>query len=883
MRYIIILILIFLCINAECQLNHTYLTVKLDTIKKSTKSKITVKDTAIFEQYVRFLKPIKSDSIRTSTKWFSDYWWNMFNNKQSTLTDGILRNNGSTLAPWTAFNAASLYYGTINPSGSTRLNWDGNLFATTLYSGGYQTATYQDTLTRKLDTPFKRDSAILANVGTATRIIDHNAGADSSISIVTYNDYGTKNIETLYRTYDGEDYHPVFKLSHNDGDEIMNLRPTSLEVLGSSQSTGIYHQAFFDISGFYNRSTSLDRYGILLNSTKGLRINTDNTNDPTDSIISAKNNNVEVFNVLGNGDVDISGQYKINGIAINTNVSDTSKYLINENARVRSNGLFQGKKFTTDSTKRDSTLSTLKYVDDGLSLKQNTLTNPVTGTGGSNYITKFTGTSTVGNSGITDDGTTVNIGTSASGQNLIINATDSAELAPPLTGNSGTNWTLSNTTGYTQPFPGTIEKTGDGTGTITTTATTFIKIGKTYKVTIVVASISGSTATWTLGGANAIPIAAATTYTEYITATNTNKLIITPTATSLRIVISSISIKAQTNSTGDLIVGGRLLLNGGLKAANNVDVMNVTASGKIGIGTTIVSSTDLLNINGSMTVRGIICNNPFTTTHPLELNNSSSTFGYNITTNAVGLPLILQTRKTGGPYRTNHLVLEPNTGNIGINVLTPTNTLSFDGQSAQNIGIERNTTSNTIGSILTIKSGGATIGATDKDAGMLTLSTGLSTGTGKSSIRLQRLTRTASTSTSDNTYTDAFIVTSEFNLVDNTDNSLFEIALPTLAGCAGKIEYGIFVTDGVDIQTHAGFCHYAAVNKGGVYTTQIQDESSTDDANANSAGTLTESWDILTGTDKVTIRCNFNTSLTPTIMKIRYTITNNSGQTITQL
>ena len=41
--------------------------------------------------------------------------------------------------------------------------------------------------------------------------------------------------------------------------------------------------------------------------------------------------------------------------------------------------------------------------------KQNNLTNPVTGTGTTNYLPKFTGTSTIGNSAITDDGSTVTL------------------------------------------------------------------------------------------------------------------------------------------------------------------------------------------------------------------------------------------------------------------------------------------------------------------------------------------------------------------------------------------------------------------------------------------------------------------------------------------
>ena len=43
--------------------------------------------------------------------------------------------------------------------------------------------------------------------------------------------------------------------------------------------------------------------------------------------------------------------------------------------------------------------------------KQNALTNPVTGTGTTNYLPKFTGTSTIGNSQIFDNGTNVGIGT----------------------------------------------------------------------------------------------------------------------------------------------------------------------------------------------------------------------------------------------------------------------------------------------------------------------------------------------------------------------------------------------------------------------------------------------------------------------------------------
>jgi hypothetical protein len=63
--------------------------------------------------------------------------------------------------------------------------------------------------------------------------------------------------------------------------------------------------------------------------------------------------------------------------------------------------------------------------------KQNALTNPVTGTGTTNYLPKFTGASTIGNSAITDDGTTVTLISRA------LSGT-SATFSSLLTANSGT-------------------------------------------------------------------------------------------------------------------------------------------------------------------------------------------------------------------------------------------------------------------------------------------------------------------------------------------------------------------------------------------------------------------------------------------------------------
>lgn len=223
-------------------------------------------------------------------------------------------------------------------------------------------------------------------------------------------------------------------------------------------------------------------------------------------------------------------------------------------------------------------------------------------------------------------------------------------------------------------------------------------------------------------------------------------------------------------------------------------------------------------------------------------------------------------------------------GKLGIGTLVPTNILSLGGQVNQTIWCERNTTTNTGGNNLTIQAGGATSGATDKDGGMLVLSPGMSTGMAKASTRLQRLTRASSTSTSDNTLTDAHIVPSEVHITSESSVNLFEIALPAGSMAGGFITFQICATDGTDFQVHSGHVNYAAVNKGGVYSTQIVDEATTDDANASSTGTTTDTWAITSGSNKITISVTIAcSSIVANDIRLYYTIHNGSRQSITQL
>lgn len=190
----------------------------------------------------------------------------------------------------------------------------------------------------------------------------------------------------------------------------------------------------------------------------------------------------------------------------------------------------------------------------------------------------------------------VSIGSNSAGKNEYIYATLGTNSAPAL---ETPNYTLG--TGWSYGVE-TIEKLIDGTGTITPVTQT-ITAGKTYKVVVTIGSISVSTMSWTLGGVTGSPFTAATTYTEYITASTTGKLIITPVATALRTSITAISVKELTDVTGDLTIEGNLLVGGAIKSIGGVDAMLISKDGNIGLGK-VPFSTRKLDILGDFGVSG---------------------------------------------------------------------------------------------------------------------------------------------------------------------------------------------------------------------------------------------------------------------------------------
>ncbi len=224
------------------------------------------------------------------------------------------------------------------------------------------------------------------------------------------------------------------------------------------------------------------------------------------------------------------------------------------------------------------------------------------------------------------------------------------------------------------------------------------------------------------------------------------------------------------------------------------------------------------------------------------------------------------------------------TGNIGIGVSSPTNILSFSGNAARTIWMERHTTTNTSGNNFTIQAGGSTLNSTDKDGGLLILSPGLSTGTGKSSIRLQRISRAASTGTTDNTLVDAMILPSTKPLTNNSPINLFEVAIGTDISTGGIIQFSVSVMDVTNhkVQTYCGIVKYEAHNENGSIAGTITEESNP--VTYLSGGTLATTWAITAGSGKVTISLNANSSLAAiSTENVNYIIQNLSNSNVTPL
>jgi hypothetical protein len=160
-----------------------------------------------------------------------------------------------------------------------------------------------------------------------------------------------------------------------------------VNVFGFNSANNIYFGKGSDNGGVLQWSNSTVRYYTLPNATGTLALTSDLTGGTVTSVgLSSATSGV----TIGSTPITTSGTITL--------------------AIATASGSQQGLLSSTDWTTFNN--------------KQSALTNPVTGTGTTNYLPKFTGASTIGNSQIFDNGTNVGIGTASPNAKLDIGSGD---------------------------------------------------------------------------------------------------------------------------------------------------------------------------------------------------------------------------------------------------------------------------------------------------------------------------------------------------------------------------------------------------------------------------------------------------------------------------
>lgn len=283
-----------------------------------------------------------------------------------------------------------------------------------------------------------------------------------------------------------------------------------------NHNTSYSVQGSFVTDGYLISSCMLYFGNILLENSDGIKFSNSEFSTPN-------------F-IVGGGSVElISNKFKTTTVFTFDYLGDTAVYRFMDNT-------FEGTPPTQDTSRFQQIISSSSLTSGGM-LKSTTsgaivnaiagtdyqaaLTDPVTGTGATNSIPKFTSSSTIGNSSITDNGTTVSTsinasvggvltvgGTSTDGYLTLSRGANTTYEAATIYRTSGTgNWivgTRANSTNDFLFFNGTTgsnsltiaSSTGAVTASSSVTASSFIKSGGTSSQALIA---DGSVQTLTSG------------------------------------------------------------------------------------------------------------------------------------------------------------------------------------------------------------------------------------------------------------------------------------------------------------------------------------------------------------------------------------------------
>jgi hypothetical protein len=299
---------------------------------------------------------------------------------------------------------------------------------------------------------------------------------------------------------------------------------------------------------------------------------------------------------------------------------------------------------------------------------------------------------------------------------------------------------------------------------------------------------------------------------------------------------------------------------------NNLDRGRFDTSGNFVVGS--ITAAAKLHVYGNS---GVISSYVQSATDILALKISSGAAGYLST--ITNIPLIFQTNDAERARLTTG-------GNFGIGTAAPTNVLSFGGESARTIWMERRTTAGTVGNNLTLQAGGSYTGGSNVYGGDLILQTGVGTGNSRAArVFIKAPLGSGSSGTTDQTLIDRVVFNNNKSLTSGTNVVLFQMGAATnntMAG--GQISYTIKVTDGTDFIVESGRVVYSVVNRAGTYTGNTSIIGTPATARSDGTDTITTTFNT-NGND---FRINSSiTGMTPTTFRITFNIENNADQVTT--
>ena len=150
----------------------------------------------------------------------------------------------------------------------------------------------------------------------------------------------------------------------------------------------------------------------------------------------------------------------------------------------------------------------------------------------------------------------------------------------------------------------------------------------------------------------------------------------------------------------------------------------------------------------------------------------------------------------------------------------PTLDLGFGGAVARTIGVERQPTAATAGSLFTVQGGAAALASTNLAGGTIHVQSGAGTGSSTPSrVDIQAPRSGTASGTTDQTLVSRVGINGTGALVSGVAKVLLTIPLAAGEMAGGLLVFGIEVSNGIDHIQYESSVYYVVVNKAGVYTT----------------------------------------------------------------